>query len=485
MSERRHPGPHPDADRLSAFMEGALTEQEREVCLVHLAECADCRNIVFLAQQAVPTPSPQPDLLPTWRRWFPPLSLATAAVACGLIVILLRHPRPAPIPASSNIAVAHQVAPMPPVSTAAPEVPPQRPAPPAHLRQGMAAKKPAPALPVLQAPAAPPSGVIGGLMSGLEAQAPQPAAKQIAPTVASGQPQAAHAVRGAETTPLVAGPTAGSAAAAQQAQGNVAGAQRSAAQLAASTASPTVNGALIQAPAQNRFLARADALHLTIEHNQGPDNGLSAIRGTVTDPSGAIIARASITLRATSGETAATTATDALGRFTLPAVAPGQYELQISAQGFLMKTERLDLQARDLAQLSPALQVGAASQTVEVTAGAAALQTTPAMTDAKLAAIVPVLPGKLPSATSVVKNGRILALDTAGTLYLSRDAGRRWKKIRPVWTGSIAHLALGEQAQSSAFKKREISGNAPPLFEITTTDGGVWISSDGAHWRLR
>jgi hypothetical protein len=482
MTERHHPGPHPDADRLSAFMEGALTEKERQQSLAHLAECADCRNIVFLAQQAVPAPAPQPDVPPAWRRWLPPLSLAAAAVACGLIFIMWMRPHLAPTPTSSTVAVARQTTPPlpppPPPSGPLAESKRENTVPPAHEHQGLAAKKPAPAVRVLQAP----SGVVGGFTQGLVVQAPQPAAQQAPPVVASDQPQATTAARGAEATFPGTGQAAGSAATPRPAQGSLAATRTNpASQLPAPTAKPTINGAL----AQNRFLARADALHLTIEHNQGPDNGLSAIRGTVTDLSGATISRASITLRATSGETAATTTSDDIGRFTLPAVAPGQYELQISAPGFKPDSERLDLQARDLVQLSPTLQVGASTQTVEVSADSAALETTPAMTDAQLAAIVPVLPGKLPSTTSVVKNGRILTLDTAGTLYLSRDAGHRWKKIRPVWTGSIAHLALAEQAESSDFKKKEISGTAPPSFEITTTDGAVWISSDGTHWRLR
>jgi hypothetical protein len=248
---------------------------------------------------------------------------------------------------------------------------------------------------------------------------------------------------------------------------------------------PAAPGALTAGSAVNGFLASGNALHLTIEHNQGPDNGLSAIRGTVTDPSGAVIGRASVTLRRTSSEIASTATADVQGRFTLPEVAPGQYELQVSAPGFQTDSERIDLEARDVAVLAPVLQIGASAQSVDVVAEDNALVTTPAARDAQLAAISPQLPDKLPAATTVVKNGRMLALDTRGTLYVSRDAGRHWKKIRPVWTGSIAHLTLAEQAELSALNKKEFSSTAPPLFQLTTTDGAIWISSDGAHWRLR
>jgi hypothetical protein len=42
-------GAHPDADVLSAFAEKALSEREREGVVAHLASCADCREIVFVA----------------------------------------------------------------------------------------------------------------------------------------------------------------------------------------------------------------------------------------------------------------------------------------------------------------------------------------------------------------------------------------------------------------------------------------------------
>jgi hypothetical protein len=481
MSDRRHPGPHPDADRLSAFIEGALTEQEREESLAHLSECEDCRTIVFLAQQAAPTPAREPAAVPAWRRWLPPLSFAAAAVACGLVVIVWMHPHPTP--ASRAVAIARQAAPLPTVSSAAPEPAPQRPAPPARARREYAAKNPVPAAP--PAPAAPPSGAIGGLASGLATQSTQPAAQPAPPVVATDQLQPAPAAPAAAAR-LAPAPSAGSATAQQHAPGTFA-AMRAATPLkqATPTSPPSVAGKLPARSAVSGFLAQPNPLHLTIEHNQGPDNGLSAISGAVTDPSGAIVPQASIVLESAAGATAATTTTDAQGRFTLPDVAPGQYEIRISAPGFQAEAERLDLQARDLARLSPVLQAGAVSETVNVSTENSALATTSATTGAQLADITPVLPSKLPATTTVAGNGRMLSLDARGALYLSRDAGQHWKKIRPVWTSPIAHLTVTQQAEPSALCKKQISGTEPPLFELTTTDGAIWISRDGAHWRLR
>jgi hypothetical protein len=50
-SLKRQPlGPHPGADTLAAFAESALGGPERQQTLAHLAECADCREIIYLAQ---------------------------------------------------------------------------------------------------------------------------------------------------------------------------------------------------------------------------------------------------------------------------------------------------------------------------------------------------------------------------------------------------------------------------------------------------
>lgn len=99
MSEFLHPGQHPDADQLSAFAEHVLPDYERAEMLAHLAECADCRQIVFLAQgtQEAQTPVGAATVggvgwLKHWGRLWP----LAAAVACGLLVAVFlerRHPK--------------------------------------------------------------------------------------------------------------------------------------------------------------------------------------------------------------------------------------------------------------------------------------------------------------------------------------------------------------------------------------------------------
>lgn len=51
---------HPDANLLTAFAEHSLTAGERDEVLGHLADCADCREIVSLAGSPLVEPVPEP-----------------------------------------------------------------------------------------------------------------------------------------------------------------------------------------------------------------------------------------------------------------------------------------------------------------------------------------------------------------------------------------------------------------------------------------
>ena len=91
MSEGLHPGVHPDPDALNAFVESALTEYERMECLAHLAECAQCREVVFLAQKAAemeqPVAAPEAPI-PFWQRPLRPMAVVSV-VATALVAIFL------------------------------------------------------------------------------------------------------------------------------------------------------------------------------------------------------------------------------------------------------------------------------------------------------------------------------------------------------------------------------------------------------------
>jgi hypothetical protein len=99
------------------------------------------------------------------------------------------------------------------------------------------------------------------------------------------------------------------------------------------------------------------------------------IVGTVTDPAGAVIGSANVTainIATNEGRTVKTTDT---GDFVVSLLPPGQYNLTVEAPGFKKAATSLTLVAGDRARSDMQLQVGDATQTVEVTATTPALQT--------------------------------------------------------------------------------------------------------------
>jgi len=114
--------------------------------------------------------------------------------------------------------------------------------------------------------------------------------------------------------------------------------------------------------------SESGTIALTIEHDRGPFNGMAEIAGSVTDPSGAAVASAIVSVRETSNRKLRTTKTNAAGQFSLAALTAGNYEVQVSAPGFRSASQKVTVQARDRAVLSATLSVGDVTEAVEVEA---------------------------------------------------------------------------------------------------------------------
>jgi hypothetical protein len=102
---------------------------------------------------------------------------------------------------------------------------------------------------------------------------------------------------------------------------------------------------------------------------------LGSIAGFVKDPSGAVVPKAKVSVRNLSGLERSTTTNDS-GYYIITNIPPGTYTMSVEAPGFKKYTtsnNKLDPSAT--LTLDAALTVGAASETVEVSATAAQLQT--------------------------------------------------------------------------------------------------------------
>src|SRR4051812_32316353 len=102
----------------------------------------------------------------------------------------------------------------------------------------------------------------------------------------------------------------------------------------------------------------------------------TGILGTVTDPGGAVVTSANVTITQQSTGRTRNVATGPEGSYEVRYLTPGEYTIEIRAQGF--RSERrtgLVLQISQLARVDFSLQVGQVQETVEVTARAPILQT--------------------------------------------------------------------------------------------------------------
>lgn len=102
-----------------------------------------------------------------------------------------------------------------------------------------------------------------------------------------------------------------------------------------------------------------------------------SIVGQVNDPSGAVVPGATVTVTDTGTKTATTATTNKEGRFAFPGLKPGTYDVAITQPGFQkLVIPGVTVVVSQASTLNEILRVGAASQTVEVSATAAAqLQT--------------------------------------------------------------------------------------------------------------
>jgi Carboxypeptidase regulatory-like domain len=104
--------------------------------------------------------------------------------------------------------------------------------------------------------------------------------------------------------------------------------------------------------------------------------GTGIVVGTVTDPSGAAVPGAVVTLTDTATNAERTTTTNATGRYNFPNVPPGNYVLTISKAGFrVAKIVNQTVVVGESRTLDVNLDMGAATQVVEVTATNTDLQT--------------------------------------------------------------------------------------------------------------
>jgi Carboxypeptidase regulatory-like domain/TonB-dependent Receptor Plug Domain len=101
----------------------------------------------------------------------------------------------------------------------------------------------------------------------------------------------------------------------------------------------------------------------------------TSVNGTVTDPSGAVIPGATVTIHNPVSQLERTTTTDATGNFTIPNIPFNPYHMTVAAKGFASYVQDVEVRSKVPIQLQIKLALGAATSTVTVEAAGDLLET--------------------------------------------------------------------------------------------------------------
>src|ERR1700751_3556276 len=99
------------------------------------------------------------------------------------------------------------------------------------------------------------------------------------------------------------------------------------------------------------------------------------IAGTVTDPTDAAVAGATVTLKSVESGTVETTTTSATGAFRFPLLRPGAYKLQVNAPGFASVSETVTALVGQVVAANVRVSIKGTSEVVEVTGATPLLET--------------------------------------------------------------------------------------------------------------
>ncbi|HEX4951244.1 MAG TPA: TonB-dependent receptor [Blastocatellia bacterium] len=116
-------------------------------------------------------------------------------------------------------------------------------------------------------------------------------------------------------------------------------------------------------------------LLLTLSLTLGAQATNGTIRGTVTDQTGAVIPTATIVAKHVDTGTQRKVAVTAEGLYTADNLQPGEYELTVEAQGFQRQVHRVTVLTSASVTVDAALTIGNTSETVEISSGAAQVNT--------------------------------------------------------------------------------------------------------------
>jgi outer membrane receptor protein involved in Fe transport len=172
------------------------------------------------------------------------------------------------------------------------------------------------------------------------------------------------------------------------------------------------------------------------------------VTGRISDPSGAVVPGAKISLTNVATNAIRTAVSTDSGNYTFPVVAPGLYNVKVEQAGFKTASSNVQVQVQQAVRLDFTLQLGQITETIEVSASSQMLQSETA------------------SLGTVIENKGVTELPLNGRNYLSLVAlAANANTLSP-----IAGQAAGRQGGDRASQSISVGGNRI-MFDYFTLDG--------------
>jgi hypothetical protein len=160
--------------------------------------------------------------------------------------------------------------------------------------------------------------------------------------------------------------------------------------------------------------------------------------GYVTDPSGAVVVDAKVTVTSSDNGMSRSTVTDSSGHWTVVGLPSGNYKVKLESSGFKTSVNNIRYDSSQPSMFDGMLNVGATMETIEVSAEAPMVNTSTASLSSTVdgrnfSKIMPLAPGAVSqNASANVVN---LQKRVAGVLPVAIDvprAGTSFSFVRPL-----------------------------------------------------
>ena len=218
---------------------------------------------------------------------------------------------------------------------------------------------------------------------------------------------------------------------------------------------------------------------------QGGNAG--AVRGTVTDPSGAVIPNATVHLTNASSGLDRTATTDATGQFTFPNIPFNPYRMSVSASGFATLIRSFEIRSVVGTSMKLVLQIASADQTVTVEAGGDLVENDPTFhtdVDRDLFTKVPLESASSTLSSLVTETTPGVASDSNGLFHGLGDHASNSFSVDGQSITDQQSKVFSNQIPADSIQSIEVISGAPPaeyggktsLVIVATTRSGQGVT---------